>query len=634
MPSSSLSPRLASGVIRIGSKAAKRGFFLSRQSVFDRAHSIYNEYMSVLNGKLSLRIRFFLLAFFLICGLFVSTTTVEAFGGLTFVSDTISTSVPSGTTTAHTILFTPTLAIPASGKIVITPQAYGGTFTVPALLDFTDIDLATAPILAGPYTERTLAASPSATDDGISVVSGTSGAITITLGSGGASGIASGLVVRIKIGSVAIVGAVGDQHITSPGALGSHHIRLVAKDAADVQIQFGSTLVVMVAPVNLGRVDTSDAVPPVRSNGLPSGLLPGSTQNVFLSLNTNKIATCRYATTTGIAFSSMLSSTVFTTANLETLHFQSIPVTTGTAYNIYVRCQKFTNPPNPDDYLIAFQIGVPPGTTTPPAPPPPPPTPSGPSGTGGGGPAGGPFIGTGEVTIEGMAAPGSTLVILKDGVIEREVVVSVLGNFSEKFTNLLRGTYAWGAYMRDPNKRNSSTYTSTIYLIARTNNMITPVYLSPTIGVPASTIPLGGKIVLSGYAIALTPVQVLMNKQGNALTGSIISATTTANGNGFWSLELPSDNLTKGTYEIKAVSVFANGRERSLISPIIFLGLGEDPNPDFGNRSDLNKDRKVNLVDFSILLFNWQGTDAIADINQDGKVNLTDFSIMLANWTG
>jgi hypothetical protein len=66
----------------------------------------------------------------------------------------------------------------------------------------------------------------------------------------------------------------------------------------------------------------------------------------------------------------------------------------------------------------------------------------------------------------------------------------------------------------------------------------------------------------------------------------------------------------------------------------LYVGLGEDPNPNFGNRSDLNRDGKVNLVDFSILLFNWKGSDAVADINQDGTVSLTDFSIMLANWTG
>jgi hypothetical protein len=62
--------------------------------------------------------------------------------------------------------------------------------------------------------------------------------------------------------------------------------------------------------------------------------------------------------------------------------------------------------------------------------------------------------------------------------------------------------------------------------------------------------------------------------------------------------------------------------------------VGETAGPDFGLRADLNKDGKVNLVDFSILLVYWKTSDANADINSDGAVNLGDFSIMLFYWTG
>jgi hypothetical protein len=62
--------------------------------------------------------------------------------------------------------------------------------------------------------------------------------------------------------------------------------------------------------------------------------------------------------------------------------------------------------------------------------------------------------------------------------------------------------------------------------------------------------------------------------------------------------------------------------------------VGEKPKGDLAARSDINGDNKVNLTDFSILLFNWNTTDPDADINQDGIVNLTDFSILLFQWTG
>jgi len=51
---------------------------------------------------------------------------------------------------------------------------------------------------------------------------------------------------------------------------------------------------------------------------------------------------------------------------------------------------------------------------------------------------------------------------------------------------------------------------------------------------------------------------------------------------------------------------------------------------------DINRDRQVTLVDFSILLvsFNLPGpfANACVDINRDGKVNVVDFSILLTQW--
>ena len=51
------------------------------------------------------------------------------------------------------------------------------------------------------------------------------------------------------------------------------------------------------------------------------------------------------------------------------------------------------------------------------------------------------------------------------------------------------------------------------------------------------------------------------------------------------------------------------------------------PNP------DLNQDGKVNLYDFSIMLFWWSSDYQGADLSCDGKVNLSDFSILLSRWT-
>jgi phage host-nuclease inhibitor protein Gam len=54
-------------------------------------------------------------------------------------------------------------------------------------------------------------------------------------------------------------------------------------------------------------------------------------------------------------------------------------------------------------------------------------------------------------------------------------------------------------------------------------------------------------------------------------------------------------------------------------------------------RSDLNNDGKVNIVDFSMLLYYWHKKPPVtskADINKDGIVDIIDLSIMLYDWTG
>lgn len=126
---------------------------------------------------------------------------------------------------------------------------------------------------------------------------------------------------------------------------------------------------------------------------------------------------------------------------------------------------------------------------------------------------------------------------------------------------------------------------------------------------------------------------MITNKRGDVLNAKIITATTTTSASGKYRVEIPTETFSKGTYEIKAQTVIDNKNFTSF-SPTIYLGVGESPKVDFTLRADLNKDKKVNIVDFSILLFNWKTSDPVADINQDGMVNLTDFSIMLANWTG
>ena len=47
---------------------------------------------------------------------------------------------------------------------------------------------------------------------------------------------------------------------------------------------------------------------------------------------------------------------------------------------------------------------------------------------------------------------------------------------------------------------------------------------------------------------------------------------------------------------------------------------------------DLNGDRIINAIDFSIMNASWLTSNATADLNKDGIVNSLDFSILNGNW--
>jgi len=562
-------------------------------------------------------------------GMFLSALPAEA-AFLSALSDQISWSVPSATTT-HRIRFGMVNAVPPSGKILLYHQ--DGALNIPALLDVSDIDIAVGPSEFGPYTDRTIGAVADAGTDGVSIVSGNTGGVSqilITLNS--TTGISAGEFIEIEIGGNATFAGVGDTSLVNPATPGSYRISVETRTAGDVALDYGSILYAIVAPVNVGPVDTTDIVPPVRSNGLPSGALPASTARLEISLNTDKYSFCYYDTASGTPYGSMPN--IFTKTN-NTLHRQVITVVQGTAYEFYVRCAGVAlgAATNTDDYLIAFSIGTLASssasttTPTPPAPTPPP------SSGGGGGIGGGNFLGKADVTFTGSTFPLGAVTLLRDNKIEFEFTSSVSGSYSVVRYGYERGPQSFSLFGQDAKGRKTSTYTGTMYLIANTNNLAGPIYLSPTISIASSTVEPGAAVRIEGMASPNLAVEVFMEKQGGTGESSIVRGSATTSVTGAWSTELPTGGLSRGTYQVKARTIVSE-RDQSIYSPLAYVGIGEAPSPDFGLRADLNKDKKVNLVDFSILLFNWKTGDPVADINQDGEVNLTDFSIMLFEWTG
>jgi hypothetical protein len=113
---------------------------------------------------------------------------------------------------------------------------------------------------------------------------------------------------------------------------------------------------------------------------------------------------------------------------------------------------------------------------------------------------------------------------------------------------------------------------------------------------------------------------------------------------------LTADVASAGAYYFKVIVYFgtdSSGASRSFTATTISGGGGGGgggggttttvpPSGVCTKRADFNCDKKVNSIDFSILLYYWKATppfkNQYVDINKDTKVDSVDFSILLYEW--
>lgn len=129
---------------------------------------------------------------------------------LSGMSDTLS-SARINTVSNHTIVFTTPTGIAAGSTTVIT---FESDFSIPAGLDFTDVDINVGGAYVG---STTLAAVPLGTTLGVVRTSAT--VLTITASSSAV--ITPGSTVYIRIGTNAVHDATGDQQITNATTIGN-----------------------------------------------------------------------------------------------------------------------------------------------------------------------------------------------------------------------------------------------------------------------------------------------------------------------------------------------------------------------------------------------------------------------------
>lgn len=255
---------------------------------------------------------------------------------------------------------------------------------------------------------------------------------------------------------------------------------------------------------------------------------------------------------------------------------------------------------------------------------------------GGGGGGGGVLTGTviakaqTRVIILGKAYPNTTINLLKDGQAIGSVQSDAAADFTYETSNVTPGPTTFGFWATDGTGNRSITFTTTFQVTQNAVTTVSNVFLPPTIALAERKVAPGDIAATAGATAPNALVSVFVGKE------QAPRATASSSATGVWSAAFSTAGLeTEAFHTVRAMfeQIGTGFQAKSGYSQALNLYVGTR---DVGGAvsADLNGDGRVNLVDFSILLFHWNTDHAEADLNVDSRVNLTDFSILLFNWTG
>ncbi len=264
------------------------------------------------------------------------------------------------------------------------------------------------------------------------------------------------------------------------------------------------------------------------------------------------------------------------------------------------------------------------------------------TGGGGGGGGGGILSQSTRLVLKGRAYPSASIVIFKDGTTVSTPVADQNGNFQAE-ASVGAGIYTFSLYAIDSDNRRSLTTSFTTAVGSGQTTTISDIVIAPTIGADKSQVRIGNDIKFFGASYPSATVNVIINSEQTMVDKAQSDKF------GLWTYTLNSSVLERGDHTTKSQTVTPD----SLISPFsesLAFKVG-DSDVAFSKvlasrpaapaackkNGDINNDGKVNIVDFSIMLFFWNQQNPknpCADINGDKAVNIFDFSIMLFWWTG
>jgi len=281
------------------------------------------------------------------------------------------------------------------------------------------------------------------------------------------------------------------------------------------------------------------------------------------------------------------------------------------------------------------------------------------------------------VVFTGNAYSKSIVTILKDAQVVATGIAGVDGTFQINISDISPGSYIFSALTKDANGISSSLLNFPIIVKKGLINKIDKIFIAPSITVTKEEVKKGDTVDFSGQTMPFATVvltitfQSILNRATvpssnnypytTAFTQQTIGPATgvgvpslniqnvytkavTADSSGYYTFTLNTASLPRGEYSVTGKSIYFNQFSTVSVQQGFVIGTENvlaKNNVICDLRADINADCKVNIIDFSILLYWVQRplTEPFISIekvklNGDGVVNLTDLSIIAFYWTG
>jgi len=231
-----------------------------------------------------------------------------------------------------------------------------------------------------------------------------------------------------------------------------------------------------------------------------------------------------------------------------------------------------------------------------------------------------------KVILIGKAYPGSVITILQDGKVITSSPADPQANFKVEISDITPGVWSFTLWGEDRAGRKSISFSFSTVVTSGVTTTVSGIFLPPTIELEKTELQRGETLNILGQTAPKSEVTIQVGSPE-------IIKKTKAEADGTYFYAFDTTVLEEGSHTAKSKATSPD-ELLSTFSQTLAFYLGEKIEA-CPRKADINGDKKINLVDFSILLYNWGvPKNPAADLSCDGKVNLTDFSIMMYWWTG